>query len=299
MQAQNDPFLPGGLVASSKLTLGMIVTHLVTGYACMDFLSFLSWDWQLLRATTTTTTTRGCRAGAVLFYFAPRYFGIAAVLATVTFLDAFPIVFINPLKYFAAITAGIALAVSAATILLRISCMYKNVWFCGALDVLKYTFWGVLARAMILSPTVLQAHGIHLVETVLILSMTTLAFGAACVRALWACRGEHGFGARALVRVLEREDVAETGVAWAAVLAMSVSRVLGAFFWVRCGVGAVRCGCSVWCVGCLVWDEERVCWARSTRARWACVWAMRAEADACFARARVIGGRVPGPGSVR
>lgn len=55
----------------------------------MDFLSSFSWDWSLLKGKM------GCKPGAFILYFGCRYLGILSVVATVVFLDAFPVVFLN------------------------------------------------------------------------------------------------------------------------------------------------------------------------------------------------------------
>lgn len=132
METQNDPFQAGGSITSSsefprtrslpgplsergacpttELTLGMIVTHLITGYGwcvapisalvplrtanrtrphSMDFLSSFSWDWSLLKGKM------GCKPGAFILYFGCRYLGMLSVVATIVFLDAFPMVFLN------------------------------------------------------------------------------------------------------------------------------------------------------------------------------------------------------------
>ncbi|KAH9851140.1 hypothetical protein C2E23DRAFT_926365 [Lenzites betulinus] len=261
MEAQDDPFQPGGPATSSKITLGMIITQLVTGYAFMDFLSTLSWDWQLLRGK------HGCRIGTFLLYFGSRYLGITSVLATVIFLDTFPVVYINPLRYIAAVTAGFALGLAFSIILLRISFMYKKTWLCIVIDVLRFLFWGVLIRGMIQTPAVLNGRGFQYAQTACVLLLATVTFFAALLRAIYVCRAEHCFGISKLAHVVVREDVCELGVIWAGALVMSVSLWLNSLHFCLGGmvgrVGVVDCtrrGKKNWNVlvnggGCEVWRD--------------------------------------------
>ncbi|EIW54154.1 uncharacterized protein TRAVEDRAFT_31282 [Trametes versicolor FP-101664 SS1] len=217
METQNDPFQAGGSITSSKQTLGMIVTHLITGYACMDFLSSFSWDWSLLKGKM------GCKPGAFILYFGCRYLGILSVVATVVFLDAFPVVFLNPMRYTSAIAAGLSLGFAYSIVLLRIAFMFKRTWLCICIDVLKFTFWGIMFRTMSQLPTLLrEGLSVQLAEAAYCLAVASLVFAASLFQALYVCRKEHHFRIRELAHALAREDVVELAFLWAANVLTSV-----------------------------------------------------------------------------
>ncbi|KAI0629561.1 hypothetical protein C8Q77DRAFT_1220250 [Trametes polyzona] len=221
MQAQDDPFHVGGSITPSKLTLAMIVTHLVTGYACMDFLSFFAWDWSLVKGKL------GCRPGAFVLYFGCRYLGILSVVSTVLFLDTFPMVFLDPLRYISEVTAGFALGLAYCIFLLRIAFMFKRLWLCVLADIVKFTFLGLMIKGMTEIPAVLRdGPGVSFTQAIFGLTVTTLLFLSTLVRALYVCRQEHAFKFWACLDVCRREDVIEFGLVWASTALMSVSRNL-------------------------------------------------------------------------
>ncbi|KAI0774917.1 hypothetical protein BD413DRAFT_308260 [Trametes elegans] len=185
MQSQDDPFHFGGTITSMKLSIGMMVTNLVVGYGCMDFLSTCRWDWLLLRGKV------GCRPGAFLVYYGCRYLGITSAFCTLIFLDAFPMVFLKSLRYVCQITAGLSLGLAYSIFLVRLSSMLQNVWVCSILDLMVLLFWGIVWK------------------------VSTSAFGASLVHSLHICRHEHHYKIRDTMRVLNKDDVGEYGLVWA------------------------------------------------------------------------------------
>ncbi|KAI0351950.1 hypothetical protein OH77DRAFT_825561 [Trametes cingulata] len=216
MQRQDDPFQVGGLITSSKLTVAMIITQILTGYSCMTFLSAFPWDWAL------ATRKIGCRPGAFLLYFPCRYLSFMSVISTIVYLDAFPVVSVDPLRYLSQVTAGISIGLAYSIFLVRIAYMFKKRWLSIILDVLKLALWIIILKGTAEIPNVLQNRlGGEFAEAIYTLTVSAFAFALSLVKAFYLCRQEHRFKIRACIAVLWREDVLEFG-------AVSVSSTLSA-----------------------------------------------------------------------
>ncbi|KAI0669527.1 hypothetical protein C8Q78DRAFT_976883 [Trametes maxima] len=219
MQQQDDPFRTGGVISSFKLSLSMIVTHLVAGSACMSFLSAFSWDWQLARGKA------GCRVGAFTLYYGCRYLSILSVLSTMVFLDAFPVTLVNPLRYISQIAASLSLGLAYCILLVRIGAMYKNIWLCVGLDLLKVICWGIMWKTIVDTPGVVAFHpGTMLAEAIYNVFVPSLMFVASLFFALYVRREDHHFKPREMYRTCEREDIFEFAFAWGFMMAAGVRK---------------------------------------------------------------------------
>ncbi|KAI0365078.1 hypothetical protein BV20DRAFT_955070 [Pilatotrama ljubarskyi] len=224
MQTQDDPFQDGGSIVSSKLTVAMIITQLLTGYSCMTFLSTLSCDWAL------ATGKIGCRPGAFLVYFGCRYMSFMSVISTIVYLDAFPVALIDPLRYLSQVTAGISIGLAYTIFLVRIAFMFKKTWLGTILDILKLVLWIIIWNATSQLPNILQNHlGSQVAEAIYTLIVSTFAFASSLVQVLYLCRQEHGFKIRPCAAVMRREDVVEFGTIWvtSTLAAVRTSKVKG------------------------------------------------------------------------
>ncbi|KAH9889278.1 hypothetical protein C8Q73DRAFT_153316 [Cubamyces lactineus] len=203
MQEQHDPFQVGGSITSAKLDGSMIITNLVTGSACMSFLSAFHWDWSLLKGRV------GCRPGAFGLYFGCRYLAISSMFSTIMFLNAFPVTLLNPLRYIAQATAGVALGLSYSIFLIRIAVIFKNVWVSAVLDLLKVIFWAIVWKQMGDVPWIHRPLGTQLAMFAYCAVVSMLSFFTLVVHVMYVRKDEHHFRAPALARALWRGDVPE------------------------------------------------------------------------------------------
>ncbi|KAI0653335.1 hypothetical protein C8Q70DRAFT_641329 [Cubamyces menziesii] len=203
MQEQHDPFQVGGSITPAKLNGSMIITNLVTGAACMSFLSAFHWDWSLLKGKV------GCRPGAFGLYFGCRYLAIFSMFSTIMFLNAFPVFPLDPLRYLAQATAGIALGLSYSILLIRIAAIFRNIWASAVLDFLKIIFWAIVWKQLGDVPWVHKHLGTQLAMYAYCAVVSMFSFSMIIVNVVYFRKDEHNFRAPALARALWKSDACE------------------------------------------------------------------------------------------
>ncbi|RPD57849.1 hypothetical protein L227DRAFT_613248 [Lentinus tigrinus ALCF2SS1-6] len=191
-------------------TTGMLVSHLISGVACMNFFSNLSCDFDLLRGKV------GCRPGAFLLYFGCRYLSILSMVTTLTYYDIFSAVRVNALGYICQAAAGLAFTFASAI-------MVARTYLCVGLEVVQLGFWGLtFASFKYLANPWNEQVGIRIALSAILLFISTCAIIVALVHAFHLSRHEHHYRIAACFKTLLRDDVPELALIWA----LSVSSMI-------------------------------------------------------------------------
>ncbi|KAI9059904.1 hypothetical protein FKP32DRAFT_1679439 [Trametes sanguinea] len=216
MQVQDDPFRIGGSINPAKLSGGVIIANLATGYSCMSFLSAFHWDWSLVKGRV------GCRPGAFMVYFGCRYLAILSMVSTIAYLNAFAVTSLYPLRYLAQLTGGIALGLAYSVLLIRIAAIFENIWLSAFLDVLKLVFWAIIWKSTTEVPGEHRHLRTELAMEVYTLVVSALAFFTILYHALHLCKRERHPTVMIRVRILWREDVCEYALICATAIASAI-----------------------------------------------------------------------------
>ncbi|KAI0740856.1 hypothetical protein C8Q76DRAFT_791243 [Earliella scabrosa] len=195
----------------------MFVPHIVSGFACMNFLSTLSCDLALLKGKL------GCRPGAFLLYFGCRYCTLLSIISLLAYTDFMAIARIDILGYIAEATAAIALAFAYSIMAVRICTFVPNVYFCTGVEFTMLTFWAlVLIGLQDVARSWRNHTGLHIAIGVLSLLLPTGALVLALFHVLYVSRAEHRFRIKECSAMLWDANVPEFAIICAVVIIATV-----------------------------------------------------------------------------
>ncbi|KAI0800179.1 hypothetical protein C8Q74DRAFT_1191174 [Fomes fomentarius] len=187
------------------LAVDMFVPHLLSGFACMNFLSNVSSDIALVRGRY------GCRPGAFFLYFGCRYLSLLSMIMLLVWFDVYAAAPIDTLNYICKAAAALSLAFAYSIMVVRICAWFPNTYFCLALELSALAFWGLtVAGTEYMRPQ----RGSVLTCRVTVFSLSTGALVGALFYVLYVRRGDHRFRIRQCGKLLWKENMPELALIW-------------------------------------------------------------------------------------
>ncbi|TBU37494.1 hypothetical protein BD309DRAFT_995070 [Dichomitus squalens] len=214
-----------GTAFNEDYMMDMLVPHLLSGFACMDFLSHLPCDLAIIRGKI------GCRPGAFLFYFGCRYLSVLSILSLLAYYDAYRVMRMETLSYICQVASSLSLGFAFSIITTRICALYKNTYLSLALQLVTLVFWGFMFYGLqdfdiVVVP---ERHvGARVTTCVLMISLSTCGVVLALTYVFVVARREHSFRIHDCFKMLYEADVLEFLTIWVVVLPGNILSILDA-----------------------------------------------------------------------
>ncbi|PIL33718.1 hypothetical protein GSI_04343 [Ganoderma sinense ZZ0214-1] len=183
--------------------MNMFVPHLLFGYACMNFISYLSCDLALLRGKV------GCRPGAFMLYYPCRYLSLLSMFLLLAYYDSSEL---EVLMRISQATSALSIAFALSILAIRVCALYKNKYLSLFMQLTAIALWGITFRNMqdIIEQRIPHSHIVsHAAMAIMMAAIPTSSLVLALFYVLVVAKHEHNFRIRDCLWVMWNVDIAE------------------------------------------------------------------------------------------